>query len=44
MTSKNNEIKRKVKAIETRYNEVFVEGSYKHFRKVQRMFSLDVEI
>ena len=44
LTSKNSELKKKVKQIEAKFIEVLYEGSFKHYPKVQKMFQLETEV
>ena len=44
LTSKNSEMKKKIKQIEIKFNEVFLEGSFKHYKKIKHMFELGVDI
>lgn len=44
ITNKNNESRRKIRLIETRHNEVFEEGSFKHYKKIKILYKIDVNI
>ena len=41
VTNRTSELKKKIRMVETRYNEVLYEGSFKFFPKVNRVLNLE---
>ena len=39
-----NELKKKIRMVETRYNEVLYEGSFKYFGKINKILNLEFNI
>lgn len=35
MTNRNTNIKKKLRVIEAKYNEVFFQGSFKHYQRIK---------
>ena len=44
MTSVTGELKKKIRMVETRYNEVLYEGSFKYFPKLNRVLKLEFNV
>ena len=41
---KNHELKKRIKQVEGKYNEVFLEGSLKHYRKIKAITGIKTQI
>lgn len=43
-TNRNTNLKKKIRVIESKYNEVFLEGSFKHYERIKETFQLKTVI